>query len=351
MEEFDVVPEKMRAAVLVEPGRFEIKEVPTPKCGPTDVLVKVKRAGVCGTDIHIFRGHFAAESIPLIPGHEFSGVVAAVGSATSRITVGMPVVSDINVGCGQCYFCRKNEVLLCSEIKQIGIHRDGAFADYVLVPERLIIPIPDDMPFDIAALTEPLSCCVRSFTRNNVRAGQSVAIIGAGPIGNLHVQMARLVGAAPIIAIDLNENRLKAAKAAGADVTVSDPSEVETIIRRYTDGRGADVVIESVGSPKLYEQALKLVRAGGQVAAFGVASAEARSTFSPLDYVMREIGMKATIASSGDDFHNALTLLKYNRIKTDFFTTVVRPLEETQSAIENFMLDQNTLKIQISVDG
>lgn len=346
-----MLPDTMKAAVLVEPGRFEVKQVPLPKCGPRDVLVKVKRAGVCGTDIHIFRGHFAAESIPLIPGHEFSGVVAAVGSDVDMVAVGTPIVADINVGCGHCYYCRKNEVVLCSEIKQIGIHRNGAFAEYVLVPERLIIPIPNDMPFEIAALTEPLSCCVRSFERNDVRAGQSVVVLGAGPIGNLHIQMARLVGAAPIIAVDLNENRLAAAKKAGADVTVSDPAQVAAVVKQYTDGRGADVVIESVGSAKLYEQAFDLIRPGGRVAAFGVSSAEARSSLSPLMFVMKEVAMKGTVASSGDDFHNALTLLKYGRIKTEFFTSVIRPLDDVQKAIEDFMGNQDTLKIQISVDG
>lgn len=340
----------MRAAVLVAPGKFEIKQVPIPICGPSDVLVKVKRAGICGTDIHIYKGHFAAESIPLIPGHEFSGVVAAVGSEASSVKVGTPVVADINVGCGRCFHCRKNEVLLCPQISQIGIHRNGAFAEYVLVPERLIIPIPQDMPFEIAALTEPLSCCVRSFMRSNVRAGESVLVLGTGPIGNLHVQMARLVGAAPIIAVDLNPARAEAAKAAGADVIISDPDDVDRVVRQYTDGRGADVVIESVGNEKLYEQALQLVRPGGRVAAFGVAGADARSQFAPLQIVMKEIGMKGTVASSGDDFHQALTLLKYGRIKTDRFTTVVRRLEETQSAIEEFMTDPKIFKIQIALE-
>lgn len=346
-----MVTSSMRAAVLVAPGKFEIREVPTPKCGPGDVLVKVKRAGICGTDIHIYKGHFAAESIPFIPGHEFAGVIASVGSESSSLKIGTPVTADINVGCGQCYYCRKNEVLLCPTMRQIGIHRDGAFADYVLVPERLVIPIPDDMPFEIAALNEPLSCCVRSFMRNNMRIGESVLILGTGPIGNLHVQMARLVGAAPIIAADLNPARLEAAKAAGADVTISDPAEVDTILRKYTDGRGADVVIESVGNARLYEQALQYVRPGGRVVAFGVAGADARAQFAPLQFVMKEIGMKGTIASSGDDFHQALTLLKYGRIKTDRFTSAVRKLEDTQAAIEEFMTDPRIFKIQIAVEG
>lgn len=342
-----MIPTTMRAAVLTEPGRIELRQVPVPSCGPGDVLVAVRRAGICGTDIHMFNGHFARDSLPIIPGHEFSGVIAATGSAATRHAVGTPVVADINVGCGNCYFCRKNEVLLCSDIKQIGIHRDGGFAEYVLVPEAHIIPIPDDMPMDVAAVVEPLSCIVRSFQRNRVHAGQSVVVLGAGPIGNLHVQMARLVGAAPIVAVDLNANRLKAAAAAGADFTVADPAEVEPLVRRLTDGRGADVVIESVGLPALYEQAFRLVRPGGQVAAFGVAAPEARASYAPLDLVMREMSLKGTVASSGDDFHDALTLLRYGRMKTDEFTRVVRPLGELQAAIESFRSDQNTLKIQI----
>jgi threonine dehydrogenase-like Zn-dependent dehydrogenase len=279
-----------------------------------------------------------------------TGTAFGLGSDASSVRVGTPVAADINVGCGRCFHCRKNEELLCSQISQIGIHRNGAFAEYVLVPERLIVPIPEDMPFEIAALTEPLSCCIRSFTRSNVKAGASVLILGTGPIGNLHVQMARLVGAAPIIAVDLNPARAEAAKAVGADVVITSPDDVDRVVRQYTDGRGADVVIESVGSAKLSEQALQLVRPGGRVAALGVAGADARSQFAPLHIVMKEIGMKGTVASSGDDFHQALTLLKYDRIKTDCFTYVVRNLEDSQRAIEEFMSDPKISKIQIVLE-
>ena len=345
-----MVPLTMRAAVLERPKHIVVREMPVPKVGPRDVLIAVKRAGICGTDVHMLNGHFALESLPVIPGHEFSGVVAAVGSEVSRIAVGTRVTADINVGCGHCFFCRKNEVLLCKEMYQLGIHRNGGFAEYAAVPERLVLPLPDEMPFAIAALTEPLSCCVRSHARSGIRPGESVLVIGAGPIGNLHVQLARVSGAAPIIVADLNTQRLAIAAESGADVTVADPDELDGVVRDLTDGRGADVVIESVGNAALYDKTFSLVRPGGRIVAFGVAGPDARSTFSPLQVVLSEIGMKGTVASSGDDLHDALTLLRWGRIDTSHFTREVRPLEGLHSAIEEFMGDPRILKLQIAVN-
>jgi 2-desacetyl-2-hydroxyethyl bacteriochlorophyllide A dehydrogenase len=339
----------MQAAVLLKPNQIVLREVPVPACGPRDVLVQVKRAGICGTDIHMFNGHFAAESLPVIPGHEFAGVVVAIGDEVSSIQIGARVTADINVGCGHCFFCRKNEVLLCSTMYQLGIHRNGGFAEYVAVPERLVIPIPDDMPFAIAALTEPLSCCVRSAKYSGLRPGESVVVIGAGPIGNLHVQLARVSGAAPIIVADLNKQRLALASEAGADFTVLDPDQLDEVVMRHTGGRGADLVIESVGQAALYEKAFTLVRSGGRVAAFGVASPEARATYAPLSIVLHEKGMKGTVASSGDDYHDALTLLRYGRIKTDNLTGDVRGLQDLEGSILELTRQPQALKIQIAI--
>ena len=147
----------MRAAVLVAPHRIEIEQRPIPAPGPGEVVIRVERCGICGTDLHIYNGHY----------------------------------------------CRRNEILSCASVEQLGIHRDGAFADYVRVPARLVIPLPDEMPFEIAALTEPLSCVVRAARRSRLQLAESVLVLGAGPIGNLHVQLARLRGAGPVIAADL----------------------------------------------------------------------------------------------------------------------------------------------------
>lgn len=344
-------PRAMRAAVLTEPGHFELREVPVPACGPGDVLVKVARVGICGTDVHIFRGHYASDRLPLVPGHEFSGTVASVGGEVSSVAVGQRVIADINVGCGRCFYCRKNEVLNCPDMRQLGIHTDGAFAEYVKVPERLVIPIPDDMSFAVAALTEPLACTVRAAKKSRIRFGESVLVIGAGPVGNFHVQLARAIGAAPVIAADLNPDRVALAKRCGADIVVSDMSGLDAAVKAATGGRGADVVIESVGLPKLYESAFSLVRPGGRIAAFGLADADARASFAPQAVVLKEIGMKGSVAAMGDDMHEALTLLRYGRIDPSPFLRSTRPLEDTQAAIEDFALDQKYLKVQIALPG
>eukprot|EP01037_Dinobryon_pediforme_P038446 gene38446-46471_t len=166
----------MLAAVLVSPHQFELQERPVPAPGPGELLVKVSRCGVCGTDLHIFHGHYSADTLPLVPGHEFVGIVAATGSARSAFTPGQRVVADINIGCGHCFYCRRNEILNCSEMQQLGIHRDGAFADYVVVPERLAIGVPDHLPDEIAALTEPLACVVRGAKKIGLRFTESVLI-------------------------------------------------------------------------------------------------------------------------------------------------------------------------------
>lgn len=133
---------KMRAAILVAPRQFELCEVPRPSIGPDDVLIRVLRTGICGTDMHIWNGHYAADRLPMVPGHEFCGRIAALGEGVSYLTEGQLCVADINIGCGGCYWCRRNEILNCPSMLQVGIGRDGAFAEYVAVPARQVIPAP-----------------------------------------------------------------------------------------------------------------------------------------------------------------------------------------------------------------
>src|SRR5690606_31872192 len=160
-----------------------IRAVPVPSIGPEDVLVRVTRTGICGTDIHIFNGHYAADRLPLIPGHEFCGTIAERGANVRHLATGTRVVVDINIGCGTCFWCRRNEVLNCAEVTQVGIGRDGAFAEYVAVPARLAIPVEADIADEVLVLTEPVACVVRAARKAKAAFGQSVVIFGAGPIG------------------------------------------------------------------------------------------------------------------------------------------------------------------------
>lgn len=337
----------MRAAVLVEPGRFELQDRPIPKPGRGEALIKVARVGICGTDLHIFNGHYAADSLPMIPGHEFTGTIAALGPDVAGLTVGGKAIVDMNIGCGRCFWCRRNEILNCPEMRQLGITMDGAFAEYIVVPARLVIPAPDDVPFEVLALAEPFACVVRAARKAQVTFGQSGVVIGAGPIGNLHVQLLRTIGAAPIIVTDLSKDRVAMAVDCGADIGVTDPTQLQQTVMDATYGRGADIVIESVGNPSLYRTALGLLRKGGHLAAFGLTGADESLALPILDTILQENSVKGSVAGMGQDMHDALTLLVHDRIRTEPFTQARFSLTEIQTAFETIPDRPEDLKTQI----
>ena len=336
----------MKAAVLVEPGRFEVSEVPRPDAGPGEALIRIARTGICGTDIHIFHGHYAADKLPLIPGHEFTGHVAMIGPGDTDLKEEQPVVVDMNIGCTRCYWCRRNEILNCPEMHQMGITMDGAFAEYISVPARLVIPAPADTPAEVLALTEPLSCVVRAARKSQVTFGQSVVVIGAGPIGNLHVQLMRTIGAAPIIVSDISPERLAMAKAAGADVAAA-PEELAAAVMNATQHRGADLVIESVGNRALYANAQTLLRKGGHLAAFGLTGPGETLDLDILQTILEENSVKGSVAGMGQDMHDALTLLTHGRIDPSPFVGTDYALEDIQTAFDTFADRPQDLKTQI----
>jgi L-iditol 2-dehydrogenase len=337
----------MRAAVLVEPGRFEIEERPVPSPGPREVLIRIARVGICGTDLHIFAGHYAAESLPMIPGHEFTGTIEALGSGVTGLTPGGKAVVDMNIGCGTCFWCRRNEILNCPDMRQMGITMDGAFADYMVVPAHLVIPAPEHMPFEVLALTEPLACVVRAARKAQVQFGQSVVVLGAGPIGHLHVQLMRTIGAAPILVSDIARERVDLALRYGADFGVSDAEMLESAVQEATQGRGADLVIESVGQPALYRHATRLIRKGGHIAAFGLTGAGETLPLDILKTILQENSIKGSVAGMGQDMHDALTLLQHKRIDATPFLGADFQLEDIQTAFDTFKDRPGDLKTQI----
>lgn len=337
----------MRAAVLVKPGQFEVREVSRPAPRASEVLIRITRTGICGTDMHIFHGNYAADALPMIPGHEFTGQIEALGSEVSGLKQGQSVVVDMNIGCTRCYWCRRGEVLNCPEMQQLGITMDGAFAEFIAVPARLVIPAPDHVAPGILALTEPLACVVRAARKARVSFGQSALVIGAGPIGNLHVQLLRTIGAAPIIVTDRSPTRVQMAMDCGADIGISDPAKLEAAVLDATAGRGADLVIESVGSAGLYQQALGLMRKGGHLAAFGLTGPDTPLSLDILTTILQENSIKGSVAGIGEDMHDALTLLSHGRIDCGPFTGADYPLERIQAAFDGFADRPNDLKTQI----
>lgn len=344
-----MIPELMKAAVLTAPRNFVIQQVPVPAYGDDEVLIRVTQSSVCGTDVHIFNGHYSRDRLPLIPGHEFTGEIAAVGQRVSTLSPGQRVVADINIGCGQCYYCRRNERLNCPEIRQLGIHINGAFAEYVAVPAHLAIPVSDTLPDSVACLTEPFACVVRASKKIGLSLGESVVVIGAGAIGNMHIQMARLLGAAPVIAIELNPQRAALARECGADHVITDPQTALAQIHALTEGRGADVVIESVGLPGLYQQALTFMRPGGRLLAFGLTDAESELAVKPLDITLKEQMIKGSVAGMGEDMYQALHLLTHKRFTTAPFCGAIYPLDAIQSLFTTLTAQPQQLKVQLRI--
>ncbi|HAU5002324.1 TPA: zinc-binding dehydrogenase [Raoultella ornithinolytica] len=344
-----MIPKLMKAAVLTAPKTFEIRQVAVPAYGDDEVLIRVTRCSICGTDIHIYNGHYSQDKLPLIPGHEFSGEIVAVGRQVSTLTPGQRVVADINIGCGHCYYCRRNELLNCTEIRQLGIHTHGAFAQYVAIPARLVIPIGDEIADSVACLTEPFSCVVRASKKIGLSVAESVVVIGAGPVGNMHIQMARLLGAAPIIAVELNPQRAELARQCGADSVITDAERALEQIKALTEGRGADVVIESVGHPELYQQALTFMRPGGRLLAFGLTDAETEIAIKPLEIILKEQRIQGSVAGMGEDMHQALHLLSHQRFITAPFRESVHPLEDIQQVFSTLLAHPQHLKIQLRI--
>ena len=339
----------MLAAVLVAPRRFELRQVARPEPAPDEALVRIARTGICGTDIHIFHGRYAAECLPMIPGHECTGHIAAIGEEAAGLAPGMPVVVDMNIGCRRCYWCRRNEVLNCPDMRQLGISMDGTFAEYIAVPARLVIPARPDIPAPVLALAEPLACVIRAARKARVRFGQSVVVLGAGPVGNLHVQLLRTIGAAPVIVADLRPERVEMALAAGADLGTSDLDALPALVREATEGRGADIVVECVGDARVYRRAQQLLRKGGHLAAFGLTGAGETLPVDLLQTVLEENSIKGSVAGMGEDMHDSLTLLTHGRIRTAAFTACAYPLARIQEAFETLADRPQDLKTQITV--
>jgi L-iditol 2-dehydrogenase len=236
-------------------------------------------------------------------------------------------------------------------MQQLGITMDGAFAEYIVVPSRLVIPTAAELPPAVRALTEPLACVVRAARKAQVCFGQSAVVLGAGPIGNLHVQLLRAIGVAPIIVADLSLERVAEAFECGADIGISDPKELELAVLEATDGRGADLVVESVGSPALYQTAQSLLRKGGHLAAFGLTGPGEILPVDILKTILEENSLKGSVAGMGEDMHDALTLLTHGRIDTSPFTQAEFPLDRIQEAFDSYADRPGDLKTQIVISS
>ncbi len=335
---------KMRAAVLYGIQDLRLEEYDVPSLGSKDVLVKVKACCICGTDPHIYEGRFPAP-LPLILGHEFSGEVVEIGDEVKYVKIGDRVTADINMSCGVCYYCRTGHKLHCPNIKQLGVHVNGAFSEYIKVPESSIYQLPDEISWIEGAYIEPLACAISGQDRVDIQYGDTVVVIGAGPMGLVHTLLAKLKGAGKVIITELNPVREEKAKLVGADFVLN-PKNVDVIseVKRLTDGRGADVVIEAVGSATTYTQAFEFVRKAGTILVFGAAPSDATITIRPFDLYSRELKIVSTYAGTYDTFVKAIGLIKNGLIDPMKIISHKISFEQINQGIEDAENNKNIIK-------
>ncbi len=282
----------MRAARLSRPGYMAVEDVARTSPGWGDVLVRVEAAGICGSDRHMFQGEYPT-ALPVTLGHEFCGVIEAVGEGVVRLRPGDRVTADPNIGCGRCVYCRQGRVNLCANLEAIGVTRDGGFAEFALIPETQAIALPETVDPLHGAFSEPLACCLHGLDVARIRAGDSVAVLGGGVIGMLMVQLARLAGAGTVILATRQAGRRALAETLGATHSV-DPAagDVEQAIRAIVPD-GVDVALECAGVPETFRQSVGAVRRGGTAVLFGVMAKGRKVEVEPFDLLFREVRLEA----------------------------------------------------------
>ena len=320
----------MIAAVLRGPRSLALTAVPAPTPGPTDAVIRVSAAGLCGTDYRIWTGERPVR-YPLVMGHEFVGTVTAVGSAVTNISVGQAVAVEPNYSCGVCALCREGNRNLCLSRVAVGIDVDGGFAEKATVPARCCWPAPPGLPTERLLMVEPLAVVVRAAGRAAPVAGETAAVLGLGSLGLLAVQVLRARGCR-VLAVARSTRRLALAREVGAEaVALSGADDDTAAARRFSGREGVDLVIETAGTASAVEQAVNLCRPGGRVVLTGLPHEATALNFFWV--VRRELKIIGSMIYQ-DEFPEAMRLLETGAVRTDRLLSQTFPLERIDDAFQ-----------------
>jgi L-iditol 2-dehydrogenase len=321
----------VKALVLKAYGDLRVEDVPEPKVQADEVLVRVRACGICGSDVHGMDGSTGRRIPPIIMGHEAAGEIVAVGAQVSPWKPGDRVTFDSTISCGACWHCRRGEVNLCDNRRVIGVscseyRRDGAFAEYIAVPARILYRLPDGLPFEQAALVEAVSVAAHAVSRSTLADDSCALVVGSGMIGLLVVQILKARGCKRIIAVDVDPGRLEVARRFGAAMTLtSDAADLPARVRTMTEGRGADVVFEAVGLAATVRLAVDSTRKGGRITLVGNLSP---SIELPLQAVVtRELTLAGSCASAGE-YPECLQMIADGRVDVTSFVSAEAPLDQ-----------------------
>jgi L-iditol 2-dehydrogenase len=347
----------MKAVLFYAPGDIRYEEMARPTAGPGEVVLRVGAALTCGTDLKTYkRGHpVMIQKAPTVFGHELSGEITEIGPGVEGFTVGQRVVAANSAPCGRCFYCRKGRLSLCQNLEFLN----GSYAEYISIPERIVqknlLPIPDHLPYRHAALVEPFACIVHGIERSKVRLGDTVCIIGQGPIGLMFTRLAKLKGAR-VIAVDMVSFRLEKALHFGADEVVN-ASEVDDSVQAVRDltqaGRGVDVAIEAVGLPQTWEQALDMTRPGGLANLFGGCKAGTHIKVDTRRLHYDELEIIGVFHHTPTYIRTALSLISRGQLDAEGLITHEMPLARLEEALR-LVASGQALKVAIlpgSSDG
>jgi L-iditol 2-dehydrogenase len=341
----------MKAAVLYGKEDVRLEQRPVPEPGPGEVLIRVQAALTCGTDLKVFRngGHAKMLKVPALFGHEFAGIIEKVGAGVTGWKVGQRVVAANSAPCRDCFYCKKEQLNLCQDLLFVN----GAYAEYLLLPARIVkenlLEIPQKLSFQAAALTEPLACVLRGVQAITPERGETVAILGAGPVGLLFVQLAAKAGTR-VTVLGKGAKRLEAALRCGAEMildlaTLEDP--VSTVKKATPEGKGPDVVIEAVGRPEAWSQAISMARPGGRVLLFGGCPAGTEVSLDTRRVHYDELSLLSVFHHTPEAIRQSLNLLVNGIVKPDLLITRQAPLDELPAILRKMLTDQDAVKTAI----
>jgi L-iditol 2-dehydrogenase len=348
-----LMPDSMLAVRFYKPGELKVEQLPIPKPGPGELVVKSAVALTCGTDVKMLRrGHPLAKP-PQIMGHEFAGTVTTVGAGVGKFKVGMKVVAANSAPCNNCFYCLRHQPNLCEHLNEsmVGFTWPGAYAEYVQLPERIVrqntFQVPDGVPLEEVASLEPLACVVHGWDLVDVNPGGVVVIIGGGPIGLLHAQLARANGAKKVVLCDVVQDRLEEGNKIGVDATINSAKEdLANRVLDLSEGRGADTVVEAVGRRETWETAPSLARKGGTVMLFGGCPSGTEVSFQAEKIHYGELRIQGVFHHTPSAVERAFRLVVSGQVSIKPLISHEMPLQNAKEALE-LMGSGKALKIAL----
>lgn len=339
----------MLQQVMTAPGVIEFREIPTPEAGPGQVLVKIQKIGICGSDIHVYHGEHPFTKYPITQGHEVSGEIAALGPGVTGFVLGQKVTIQPQVVCGNCWPCRHGKYNLCEELKVMGFQTTGVASRFFAVDESKVTPLPDSMSFDEGAMIEPLAVAVHAVQRAGDVTGKDICVLGAGPIGILVAQVAKGLGARKVIITDVSKIRLEKARECGADVCVNTREKDfgEEVLRCFGPDK-ADVIYDCAGNNITMGQAIQYARKGSTIILVAVFATRGDVDLAVLND--HELDLNTSMMYRNEDYLKAIELVKEGKVQLKPLISKHFPFQEYLAAYE--YIDANretTMKVIINV--